>query len=176
MKKILLIICAALFTAAALLLIGSRLSTHGTVQFYSVLSDSMQPTIPSGALAIIKRNPGIPQTGQIIAFHNPENTSQIITHRISKTVIDNGQRRYVTKGDAAALEDPWTLPDSAVIGIYKRHLLYIGGWLTFLRSGQGMVLFLIIPTLLLAGYEIIAVLNEIRGQLPLSLIEYEGEQ
>jgi signal peptidase I len=74
----------------------------------AVLSGSMEPSMPTGALAFAHEvSPGSVHTGDIITF-TPPGRSGRISHRVVSRELRNGSWFFVTKGDANPTKDDWT--------------------------------------------------------------------
>lgn len=82
---------------------------------YTVLSGSMEPSIPTGSLLFVSPvNVRMLEPQDIITFRVGENIT--VTHRIS-SVYENGDGLWFqTKGDANAAEDGKPVHESEVIG------------------------------------------------------------
>ena len=89
------------FTLALLVLTGL-----GYLSFLVVLTDSMEPTIPRGSLAVAVKTNGY-TVGDIILF---KVYSRPVLHRIVS--VEDGW--YRTKGDDNTCRDPWRVPMDAV--------------------------------------------------------------
>lgn len=83
-----------------------------SIKPYVVLSGSMEPSIPTGALVFVdtKFPVDLLKPSDIIAFHLDDNT--VVTHRIQ----DKTSTGFVTKGDANSTADWNEVPISKVIG------------------------------------------------------------
>ncbi len=94
---------ALMFLALAIL---PRTGAYAT---YLVLSDSMQPAIPSGSVVIVR--PADPETlkvGDVISYTSNIAPYPTLTHRIvSVTRGDDGKIAFKTKGDFNLVEDSW---------------------------------------------------------------------
>lgn len=89
-----------------------------------ILSGSMEPSIKPGDMVIIDTADINDITkGDIIEFKVLNNS---VIHRVVKIVYENGNRRYITKGDANKKEDKYIVTDSQVIGKYIFNIPYIG--------------------------------------------------
>jgi signal peptidase len=76
-----------------------------------VVTGSMQPTIPIGALVLTERIPADQlAVGDVLVFPNPNNTTLTIVHRIVWLSHDQqGDVLIKTKGDYNAVDDNWTI-------------------------------------------------------------------
>ena len=92
-----------------------------------VITDSMQPTIPSQTCIIIKKtNPEDIKVGDIITFVSeaPDIRGFLNTHRVHEVHFDEatGQPYYITIGDASTEPDPYFVDAEQVIGTYVGEL------------------------------------------------------
>ncbi len=113
---------------------------------FIVLSDSMEPTIKTGDLIIIRENKEVHQ-GDVIAFLK---NNVIVTHRIVSKVVKEGQEDYfITKGDHNTKNDDWKVFYNEVEGVYQIKIPEIGKVILFFQTTKGMVIGLSVPILLL---------------------------
>jgi signal peptidase len=85
--------------------IGPRTGRYGTL---TVLSGSMRPTIPVGAVvAVTPERPSDLRVGQIVAYSIPAGDHHVISHRVIKIVHGGDRPVFQTKGDANSAPDPW---------------------------------------------------------------------
>ncbi len=104
----------ALFVLACVLVcvgIGVFALVQGTWAINPVLSGSMRPGFAVGGVVISERVP-VDQLAlrDVIVFRDPLAPSEQIVHRIvGITVERNGERIFVTQGDANVSPDPWRL-------------------------------------------------------------------
>src|SRR5680860_100948 len=99
MKKVLNIIYYIVFTAIILLglmLIVSVFPIKGNIQVLSVLSGSMEQTIHTGSVLVIKPVSNY-KVGDIITFGKNTKTEIPTTHRIVETRAESGVMIYKTK-------------------------------------------------------------------------------
>jgi signal peptidase len=104
-----LVFTAVMFSAFAGLValgVGPRTGWYRTL---TVLSGSMTPRIPVGALVLVTpESPTKVRVGQVVTYQIPVLDHHVISHRVVK-VISGGERPVLqTKGDANAAPDPWT--------------------------------------------------------------------
>jgi signal peptidase len=87
------------------LAVGPHLLPYRTV---TMLTGSMRPLIPPGAVAVDVREPvSALRAGQIISFHAPEAGNPVVTHRVVSVQRRNGQVLIRTRGIANSANDPW---------------------------------------------------------------------
>jgi len=91
------------------------LATVAGVRLVPVLTGSMAPGIPAGSLVLTTRQaPGELQPGQVIAFRPPsgytaQENGRLVMHRLVSVSSTPTGLQAVTRGDANASRDPWTL-------------------------------------------------------------------
>ena len=87
------------------LAIGPRLLPYRTV---TMLTGSMAPAVPPGAMAIDVAEPVSQlRVGQIVSFHAPEPGRPVVTHRVVSVERRDGKVLIRTRGDANGGDDPW---------------------------------------------------------------------
>lgn len=91
------------------------------VKPYTILSGSMEPTIPIASVVFINTADTYAESGDIIAFYDAGYKNKVV-HRV-KEVVEDG---YITKGDANDTIDLTTLEQDRVIGTYLFHIPYAG--------------------------------------------------
>lgn len=125
----------------------------GTLRIFTNVSDSMLPTINRGSLSIIEKQPSTSYgVGDIVTYYaNVNNRTEIITHRIYKI----GGNVYITKGDNNEAIDTYVVLPRLIIGEVVGNIPYLGYWVSFLKSGLGNILFIIIPAVIFIMFEIV---------------------
>lgn len=120
---------------------------------FIVLSGSMEPTIKTGDIVIIKKcNPDELKKDDIIAFRSGKS---VITHRITGISEEDGEKVLITKGDNNNTEDRLAVKLQNVEGIYKFRIAKLGNFAVFLQTTTGAVIFISIPFILLIITDII---------------------
>lgn len=90
---------------------------------YAVLSGSMVPNIPVGALVFDKKPDGIQFENDMIVTYQLSGDT-LVTHRV--TAVDTAAKTLITKGDANNVEDGAPVAFSEVVGVYAFHVPYLG--------------------------------------------------
>ena len=120
----------------ALTLVGGRLFG---MQTYAVLSGSMEPAYPTGALLYVRKvDPADIQPGQVITFLLDEHT--VATHRVVEVIPDPeeaGIYRYRTKGDANEAADAGLVHCKNVLGTPVVCVPYLGYVITWIQNPPG---------------------------------------
>ncbi len=106
---------------------------------YIVLSSSMEPVMPSGALAFVNTKDKEVKLGDIITFEIPVSdvdaeNSLVVTHRVDK-VLDE---YLLTKGDANEMPDPSPVRPDQIVGKYMFCIPKLGR----LMNGRGRYFFM----------------------------------
>ncbi|MFQ6860431.1 MAG: hypothetical protein ACLROI_04175 [Beduini sp.] len=129
-----------LFTA--LILMPKEVPNLLGYQFYTVLTDSMEPTIPTYSIVLThildEDVPIKPDT--IITFHADRFGENIIlTHYFKTTQVDEGETYYRTQAEIADTYDNYHTLRSDIIGEYVFHIPYIGKMFLFYQSKFGLL-------------------------------------
>ena len=122
-----------------------------------VLTDSMYPEIESGDLIIchtIKAEDV--KVEDVISFFDPAgNGTSIVTHRVIEIVEEDGEIKFRTKGDFNNTEDKDLVPAENLVGIYQSRIAGAGKIAMFMQSTAGLIICVVLPIVLLVGYDII---------------------
>jgi len=136
--------------ALALVLAASAPRLFGYHTFV-IYGGSMAPALRPGDVALTKPvAPEDVQVGDIIASRSNPQASPTL-HRVTAIEEEDGQRQFIIKGDRNDGADPEPV---LLLGSGDRvvHRLPLAGYLIhFVRTLPGRLLFLALPTLLLAG-------------------------
>ena len=135
--RILDIIGTLLIIAAIVLCLMLAVPRLLGIQSYTVLTGSMEPSIPVGSLIYAKYTE--PQTlaeGDVIVF-NDSNASIPVTHRVVENNTQEGQ--LITKGDANAQEDFAPISYYDVLGKVLLHIPVLGRFLAPLGTLTGKI-------------------------------------
>jgi signal peptidase len=148
MKRAIILI---ILTAACVV---AFLSVRGTLPFMPIYGSSMEPTLNSGSLLTISSiDPNEIKVGDIIVYNVPTmvqeyyNYPPTVAHRVIK-VTTNPSLGYRTGGDNTG-EDPFTVRPQDIRGTVGSQIPYLGIFILFFQSTQGLI-FAIIALVLLA--------------------------
>lgn len=121
-----------------------------------VLSGSMEPTILTGDLVLVKEADAEDIVeNDIIAFRADANTETLITHRVTEVIKENGDISFLTKGDANTGADANQVNAAELEGKYLGRVAGLGGFAMFLQTPVGMLIFVVTPLLLFILYDIL---------------------
>ena len=124
-------------------------------EVFHVLSGSMEPTIPTGSLIIVKPvEPETVEEGDVIAFSS---NGSVVTHRV--VGIDSSRGEFITKGDANEVADIYPTPFLALIGKVVFYITWVGVAAAYISTMQGKICCLL---LLLSGLLLIEVAKRLR--------------
>lgn len=138
--------------------------------FYSVVSGSMEPTLPVGSLIYAGRyKVENLKKDDIITFQveGADQQKAVVTHRIvdvkktDKTDKDpdgndkvTTQYSFQTKGDSNAEADAVPIQSGAILGLYKWHIPHLGRVSMFAQTPFGFGLVVLLPAAILIVWEI----------------------
>ncbi len=122
-----------------------------------VLTDSMVPEIYSGDLIICKTADAEDiEVNDVISFFDPAgNGTSIVTHRVIEIIEDDGEIFFRTRGDNNNTEDKELVPAENLVGVYKMRIAGAGHIAMFMQSTAGLIICVVLPIILLVGYDII---------------------
>lgn len=144
---VVLVVVVALFVAA------SFPPLAGADESYVVLSDSMSPAIKAGAVVFVSDVPTDQiEEGDVVTYERGD--SQPVTHRVVDVVREDGERQFVTKGDANEDADSTPVSANAVVGTVSFHVPLIGYVVAFAGTDLGLVTLVVIPAALLVVLEV----------------------
>lgn len=122
-----------------------------------VLTDSMYPEIESGDLIICNTAEAEDiKVNDVISFFDPAgNGTSIVTHRVIEIIEDDGEIFFRTRGDNNNTEDKELVPAENLVGVYKMRIAGAGHIAMFMQSTAGLIICVVLPIILLVGYDII---------------------
>lgn len=140
-----------------LLLLATLMPIPGNFKVKIVKSGSMEPTIKTGGIVVIRTSNSY-GVGDVITFGPDTKTQVPTTHRIVKE--ENGI--FTTKGDANDAPDPSTIRLADIDGKVAFSVPYLGFILNFARQPLGFILLVGIPAALVIFDELMKIWREIR--------------
>jgi signal peptidase len=121
----------------------------------TVMSGSMEPAVGVGDVVINSRvAPADVRVGDIVTFSDPEGTGKLITHRVRRMRIADGTAHVVTKGDNTNSVERWDMPASGSLGRVEYRVPLLGFLVFWLHGPLARIGLIVIPALLLAGFEL----------------------
>lgn len=118
------------------------------------MSGTAEDHIEVGDLILVgKADPKALEVGDVISFMEG---SVVVTHRIVEIQTgEDGQRRFVTQGDANDTPDQLPVPEERLVGIYRSRIPKVGDFAMFLQTPIGMLIFIGTPMLAFIIYDIL---------------------
>ena len=128
------------------------------VEFFSIQTDSMSPTLEPGDLAIgrVIKDKSALRPGDIITYWTVINGERVLnTHRIEAIYDGGGYLIFGTKGDNNTSADPMTVHESEVVGKYASRVPSVGKALDYLQTPTGFLIVIVIPVFLFFLYHLV---------------------
>jgi signal peptidase len=150
-----------LLIMVGVLIAVSLLPFKNNYRILAVMSGSMEPTIGTGALIIIKPVQEY-KDQDIITFRTPNSNKKndYTTHRIVKTETSNGNKTYVTKGDANKTDDTERVTQSEIVGKEFFSIALLGYVLGYIKTLPGLLIIVVVPAVIIVYEEI----NKIKSE------------
>ena len=182
-------ISAVLLGAAVLLsflmILQSRILGYvsiGGCSLFRVVTGSMEPAIPTGALLLTKRTAVEEiRPGDIICFRSGEKGTRdwIITHRVTAVLPGENGPMLETRGDANAAPDDGYVTEENLIGRVIWHTKEgnpVAAILGILTSGKGFLALIFLPCLMAAALLLGRSVRSLRREMDLLLQEAQKEE
>lgn len=179
-KRISKMISSAIFTVLVILIViiliyvvrVKYLESQGRigevrVNFYTVLTQSMYPSIKAGDIVITyKDDQDLYNVGDVITFvsNGKLTNGTIITHRVIGVSQLNEEYSYQTKGDNNNTEDNSSVPSNNVIGRVVFRIPKAGYIQQFLVTKTGWIVAIVLPCLGIMIYDIIKLIMSINNK------------
>lgn len=151
----------AIVICIAVVVLASVLPIPGKLEIKIVQSGSMEPTIKTGALVVIKPSNSY-KVNDIITFGKDNKTEVPTTHRIVADRIENGVTIYSTKGDANEDKDTKEIKKDEIIGKTIFSVPYAGYIVDFAKQPLGFAIFIGLPAIYIVYDEITKIVREVR--------------
>lgn len=161
MKLLLRSLCYSFLTLSIVIifsLLSSKLTGEDPSLFgyeaKHVLSGSMEPVIPTGSIAIMKRIKNLEdlKTGDIITFTKEDHS---VTHRIVNLNNQDGKMSFEIQGDKNQFPDKEAVQPQQITGVYTGITISKAGQLlNFINTKTGTIFFFIFPGLLCLLYAV----------------------
>lgn len=146
--KILSYVFGTFIVAIALLLVISVFPITGNYKIYIVQSGSMEPSINTGGIVIVKPTTEY-KAGDVITFGPVARGKSPTTHRIVDMRLQEGKPVYITKGDANEESDTREVLARDVIGKVLFDVPFFGYALAAAKTPAGFAVLIIIPSVII---------------------------
>lgn len=163
-KKILKIIqniITVVIIIIGLFLIVTLFPIKNNYQVKVVLSGSMEPTIHTGSVVIIKPSSQY-KIRDIVIFGKDTKTEIPTTHRIVSSRAVGGVMLFTTKGDANEDTDATEIRPSDIHGKVLFSVPFMGYVISFVRKPLGIIVVIFIPALVIIYDEIKKIREEVK--------------
>jgi signal peptidase len=128
-------------------------------RYYTVLTASMEPTLSTGDIVIVKlANASDIDVGDIITFNPSSDSDAYLTHRVTQKLEDyegSGVTCFKTQGDSNNTEDAFLIDSSRVIGTVSFSIPKLGYVVRFVQLKWYFVLAFVVLLIVffkLVGY------------------------
>ena len=132
---------------------------------YVIVSGSMEPIIKIKDAVITRRvdKKEDLKVGDVITYRSMDETYYgiLITHRIIEIKDENGETKYITKGDHNETPDRSPITFEQVTGKVVMRIPKIGYLKYFLVSSYGWVIAIVIPSFAIIGYDIFKLVRNV---------------
>ncbi len=150
-------VCMMIFTVFSVSTLGNGGGSVFGYRFLIVQTNSMQATdFDAGDIVFIKDvEPSTLKEGDIIAYtsQNTYNFGDTVTHKIRRlTTTSKGEPGFVTYGTTTDTDDEIIVTYPYVLGKYTGRVPKVGKFFVFLKTTPGYILCILVPFLLLIGY------------------------
>lgn len=142
------------------------------IRSYTVLSGSMEPTIPTGSIIYTMKNLGY-NLGDVITYKVSED--KLVTHRIVR-IKNNGEVVYLTKGDANTAPDAEYVTAEKIVGKTYFSLPVIGRVSGMLKTPAGLFTVVFLPAIVIILFELWNIKKEIEKSVEQRLLQKMKEQ
>ncbi len=175
-----LVLAVALCLYVTIQLVSNGYTGIGGYSMFRVVTGSMEPTIPTGAL-LIAQETSVEEirTGDIICFRTREEeiVGKIVTHRVVERLESaEGSVLFRTQGDANLAADSYFVEQDHLIGKVIWHTgddSKMASVFSFFSNGLGFLGCIVLPCLLLAGLILRECMSNIRREMESALQELE---
>lgn len=127
----------------------------GPYKMLMVLSDSMNPVFAAGDMIIVNASTRDRyEKNEIVTFWRAKAPPMLLTHRITGTEEISGHTYYKTRGDANNTGDGTAVRHDEIVGRHFFTIPYGGYMVSLVHTKAGFITFILIPFLLVLGYEL----------------------
>jgi len=142
------------------LVAASTFNIPGAYKFLVVRSGSMEPAIKQMGIVVVKPSEEY-RKGEVITVADPVDPEITVTHRIFDIEETEGEKLFVTKGDANDSPDSEKVGEEQIWGKVVFTLPYLGYPVSFAKTMEGLILLVIIPAVIIIYDELRKIKEEI---------------
>jgi len=133
---------------------------------YVIVSGSMHPSIKVNDAIVIKRTESTDiQVGDVVTYRSldPSFYGIMITHRVIDIVSEDGEIKYVTKGDANQTRDRSLVTKNQIYGEVIMRIPKLGYLQYFLATAYGWIIAVVVPCVGIIVYDILKLIKTIKN-------------
>lgn len=127
-------------------------------------SGSMEPSISLGSIVIVRSEDSY-GVGDVITVLETDNSEITVTHRIVEVKDIEEEKIYITKGDANEGTDLDERMGPQVLGKVILAIPLLGYVVTFAKTGQGLLILVIIPAIVIIYSEALNIKKEVKRMI-----------
>jgi signal peptidase I len=147
----------------AFFLIQDQLSddppTIAGYEIYVHMNDSMKPEFAAGSLILVRDiDAASIMLGDVVTFHSEVDPDEVRASRVVGVNREDGLS-FVTRPDAAAVNDPAPVPEAKVIGKVTNTIPFIGHLIDYAQTREGVIMLVFIPGLLIIVYQLVKIIR-----------------
>ena len=131
------VFCLGMFMMAVPVVLG--------MQCYTVISESMEPEIPKGAVIYVRKISFSRIRPKDVITYRIGQKEGTVTHRVVR--IDEKRKVLFTKGDRNKIQDACPVKEEQIQGIVKGCIPVVGYGILFFKTKCGMVTLIILLVL-----------------------------
>jgi signal peptidase I len=120
------LVVGVIAAAATFVVVAAAVPVVTPLRMQIVLSGSMAPALPVGALVMTAPLAGQAVPGDIVTFANPVRPGTSVVHRVIAVEVGADDSNYVTKGDANDSPDGWRVSVGAATGRVVAVIPFVG--------------------------------------------------
>ncbi|MBI4080866.1 MAG: signal peptidase I [Candidatus Levybacteria bacterium] len=139
---------------------------------FVVLSGSMEPVLPVGSIVYTHKDKSYAKN-DVITFSNKD--GKTVTHRVTEVVQAKEGVSYKTKGDANNVADKEIVPLTSVEGKIAVVVPYVGKIVNYMKTTQGFVVLIVVPTVIFILFELWAIKSEVDKHIKRKIEEGLGK-
>lgn len=151
-------------------LITSKTGVLGGIRSFTVLSGSMEPTLPVGSMIYAVKQPTY-DLGDVVSVSIGD---VVVTHRIFQTIQNEDGVSFVLKGDANKVPDQNAVFARDIIGKQMVMVPFAGSLSAFVRTPAGFILLVVVPAIFLIAFELFSIKKELEVQIEKKLRNQMG--
>lgn len=133
---------------------------------YVIVSGSMEPSIHVNDAIVIKRTESTDiEVGDVVTYRSldPSYYGIMITHRIIDIVNEDGEIKYVTKGDANQTRDRSLVSLDQIYGEVIMRIPKLGYLQYFLATAYGWIIAVVVPCVGIIVYDMLKLVKTIKN-------------